>query len=55
MAAKSGVIGLMRYYATTLAEKNIRVNSVHPTGVATPMIMNEQVGTTRLSTPSLPR
>jgi hypothetical protein len=41
---KKGVIGLMRYYATTLAEKNIRVNSVHPTGVATPMIMNEQVG-----------
>jgi hypothetical protein len=30
MAAKSGVIGLMRYYATTLAEKNIRVNSVQP-------------------------
>ena len=29
---------------TTLAEKNIRVNSVHPTGVATPMIMNEQIG-----------
>jgi NAD(P)-dependent dehydrogenase (short-subunit alcohol dehydrogenase family) len=44
MAAKAGVIGLMRYYATTLAEKNIRVNTVHPTGVATPMVMNEQVG-----------
>jgi SDR family mycofactocin-dependent oxidoreductase len=43
MAAKSGVVGLMRYYATTLAEKSIRVNSVHPTGVATPMVMNEQV------------
>lgn len=42
-AAKHGVVGLMRYYATTLAEKNIRVNSVHPTGVATPMIENEQV------------
>jgi SDR family mycofactocin-dependent oxidoreductase len=39
-AAKHGVIGLMRYYATTLAEKEIRVNSVHPTGVATPMIQN---------------
>jgi NAD(P)-dependent dehydrogenase (short-subunit alcohol dehydrogenase family) len=25
-----------------LAEKNIRVNTVHPTGVATPMIVNEQ-------------
>ncbi|WP_264078312.1 SDR family oxidoreductase [Mycobacterium stomatepiae] len=33
-------VGLMRYYATSLAEKNIRVNSVHPTGVATPMLMN---------------
>lgn len=42
-AAKHGSIGLMRHYATSLAEKNIRVNSVHPTGVATPMILNEQV------------
>ncbi|MDQ2637432.1 MAG: mycofactocin-coupled SDR family oxidoreductase [Actinomycetota bacterium] len=42
-AAKHGVVGLMRYYATTLAEHSIRVNSVHPTGVATPMIMNPQV------------
>jgi SDR family mycofactocin-dependent oxidoreductase len=41
IAAKHGVIGLMRYYATTLAEKEIRVNSVHPTGVATPMIQND--------------
>jgi SDR family mycofactocin-dependent oxidoreductase len=40
-AAKHGVIGVMRHYATTLAEKNIRVNSVHPGGVATPMIINE--------------
>ena len=42
-AAKHGVIGLMRCYATSLAEKNIRVNTVHPTGVATPMIVNEGV------------
>lgn len=42
-AAKHGVIGLMRYFATTLAEKNIRVNSVHPTGVDTTMIHNEAV------------
>jgi SDR family mycofactocin-dependent oxidoreductase len=41
-AAKHGVVGLMRYYAHVLAEKNIRVNSVHPTGVATPMAINEQ-------------
>lgn len=42
-AAKHGVVGLMRYYATTLAEHGIRVNSVHPTGVATPMIQNPEV------------
>jgi NAD(P)-dependent dehydrogenase (short-subunit alcohol dehydrogenase family) len=41
-AAKHGVVGLMRYYANSLAEKNIRVNSVHPTGVMTPMVVNEQ-------------
>jgi SDR family mycofactocin-dependent oxidoreductase len=42
-AAKHGVVGLMRGYANMLAEKNIRVNSVHPTGVASPMIVNPQV------------
>jgi len=31
VAAKEGVVGLMRYYANTLGEKNIRVNTVHPT------------------------
>ena len=40
-AAKHGVVGLMRYYAISLAEKNIRVNTVHPTGVATPMLINQ--------------
>ncbi len=43
-AAKHGVVGLMRYFATSLAEKNIRVNSVHPGAVATPMIINESAG-----------
>lgn len=42
-AAKHGVIGLMRYFATSLASENIRVNSVHPGGVATPMVINEAV------------
>jgi SDR family mycofactocin-dependent oxidoreductase len=37
-AAKHGVVGLMRYYATSLGEKNIRVNTVHPGVVDTPMI-----------------
>jgi SDR family mycofactocin-dependent oxidoreductase len=40
-AAKHGVIGVMRHFAIALAEKNIRVNTVHPGGVATPMIYNE--------------
>ena len=43
-AAKHGAIGVMRHYATSLAEKNIRVNSIHPGGVATPMIINEAMG-----------
>jgi len=40
-ASKHGVVGLMRSYANTLAPHRIRVNSVHPTGVNTPMIVNE--------------
>lgn len=39
-AAKHGVVGLMRNYANWLGPKNIRVNTIHPTGVATPMIQN---------------
>lgn len=41
VAAKHGVVGLMRTYANVLAPHNIRVNTIHPTGVMTPMIMNE--------------
>ncbi|MGV0794873.1 mycofactocin-coupled SDR family oxidoreductase [Mycolicibacterium sp. XJ1819] len=40
-AAKFGVVGLMKAYANALGQHNIRVNTVHPTGVATPMIMND--------------
>jgi SDR family mycofactocin-dependent oxidoreductase len=40
-AAKHGVVGLMRVYANLLAKQNIRVNSIHPSGVDTPMINNE--------------
>lgn len=40
-AAKHGVVGLMRVYANLLAQHSIRVNSVHPNGVDTPMINNE--------------
>lgn len=41
-AAKHGVVGLMRAWANALAERNIRVNTVHPTGVNSPMVVNEQ-------------
>jgi SDR family mycofactocin-dependent oxidoreductase len=42
-AAKHGVVGVMRHFARSLAEKNIRVNSVHPGGVATPMVLNQSM------------
>jgi NAD(P)-dependent dehydrogenase (short-subunit alcohol dehydrogenase family) len=31
----------MRAYANYLAKHNIRVNTVHPTGVNTPMVVND--------------
>jgi SDR family mycofactocin-dependent oxidoreductase len=40
VAAKHGVVGLMRTLALELAPDMIRVNSVHPTGVNTDMIQN---------------
>ena len=40
-AAKHGVVGLMRSFSHWLAPHNIRVNSIHPTGVNTPMIVND--------------
>ncbi|WP_040700207.1 mycofactocin-coupled SDR family oxidoreductase [Nocardia vinacea] len=40
-AAKHAVVGLMRTYANSLAQHHIRVNTVHPTGVNTPMVMND--------------
>ena len=44
VAAKHGVVGLMRLYAGQLAQHNIRVNTVHPTGVNTPMVANAEYG-----------
>lgn len=41
-AAKHGVVGLMRGYAKTLGPHRIRVNTVHPMGVATPMVINDE-------------
>ncbi|MTD59117.1 mycofactocin-coupled SDR family oxidoreductase [Amycolatopsis pithecellobii] len=44
-AAKYAQVGLMTAYAGRLAEYNIRVNTFHPSGVATPMIMDGHFGT----------
>ena len=37
-ASKHGVVGLVRTFALELGEYNIRVNTVHPGGVATDMV-----------------
>jgi NAD(P)-dependent dehydrogenase (short-subunit alcohol dehydrogenase family) len=42
-ASKHGVVGLMRASAIDLAPHGIRVNSIHPTGVLTPMVDNDVV------------
>jgi SDR family mycofactocin-dependent oxidoreductase len=42
-AAKHGVVGLMRSYANSYAKHSIRVNTVHPTGVTTPMVDNDNM------------
>lgn len=41
-SAKHGVVGLMNSLANELAPQLIRVNSIHPGNVLTPMIDNEQ-------------
>jgi SDR family mycofactocin-dependent oxidoreductase len=51
IAAKHGVVGLMRTFAVELGRHSIRVNSVHPTNVNTPLFMNE--GTMKLFRPDL--
>ncbi|WP_067672948.1 mycofactocin-coupled SDR family oxidoreductase [Nocardia miyunensis] len=40
-AAKAGLVSLMQVMAKELAPQNIRVNTVHPTTVATDMMLNE--------------
>ncbi len=49
VAAKHGVVGIMRSLANELASKHIRVNTLHPTGVDTPMLnamggLTERIG-----------
>jgi SDR family mycofactocin-dependent oxidoreductase len=41
VSAKHGLVGLMRTLAVELAPHSIRVNTVHPTGVNTPMVVND--------------
>lgn len=43
VAAKHGVVGLMRTIAAEWGGRGIRANVVHPTAVATPMHLNEEV------------
>src|SRR5258708_23816940 len=42
-AAKHGLIGFMRVLAKELAPHRIRVNTLHPTRVETPMIRNAPI------------
>jgi SDR family mycofactocin-dependent oxidoreductase len=51
-AAKHGVVGLMRSAANAYAQHNIRVNSVNPSGVATPMILNDFVANRMIENPN---
>jgi SDR family mycofactocin-dependent oxidoreductase len=51
-AAKAGLGGLMRTLAKELAPHRIRVNTVHPTSVATDMVLND--ATYRLFLPDVP-
>ncbi|MGQ0483643.1 MAG: mycofactocin-coupled SDR family oxidoreductase [Pseudonocardia sp.] len=43
VAAKHALVGLARNWARWLAPHDIRVNTVHPSGVRTPMIVNSAV------------
>jgi NAD(P)-dependent dehydrogenase (short-subunit alcohol dehydrogenase family) len=44
IVSKHGVVGLTRAWANALAPERIRVNTVHATGVNSPMITNEAFG-----------
>jgi (+)-trans-carveol dehydrogenase len=50
-ATKHGIVGLTKVLAVELGEHMIRVNSVHPTGVNTPLLVNDS--TFRLFRPDL--
>ena len=52
-ASKHGVVGLMRTFAQELAPHRIRVNTVHPTGVVTPMTESEMMTSKFAASPAL--
>src|SRR5271169_4767005 len=51
-ASKHAIVGLGRTWAHWLAPHNIRVNSVHPAGANTPMVVNEAVAKLFASAPA---
>jgi SDR family mycofactocin-dependent oxidoreductase len=51
VAAKEGLIGLMRTLAKEMAPQRVRVNTVHPCSVATEMVLND--ATYRLFRPDI--
>jgi SDR family mycofactocin-dependent oxidoreductase len=50
-AAKHGVVGLMRNFAMALGPHRIRVNTIHPMGVNTKMVVNDFFGAVLDSAP----
>jgi SDR family mycofactocin-dependent oxidoreductase len=52
-AAKHGIVGLMRSFSHWLAPHNIRVNSIHPTGIATDITVNETMDSILTANPEL--
>ena len=52
-AAKAGMVQLMRVLATELAPHRIRVNTIHPTGVSSPMSNNDFFPTWMTENPAL--
>jgi len=53
IAAKHGIVGLMRTYANVLGPYRIRCNTVHPTGVNTPMVVNPEFAAAAEAVPEM--
>ncbi|MCW2618803.1 MAG: family mycofactocin-dependent oxidoreductase [Modestobacter sp.] len=54
-ASKHAVTGMTRAFAAELGQHNIRVNSVHPSAVATPMGSGDMVGAIERTSASNPK